>query len=251
MEHYALAAQVFGVGLVFTRVGALVMLAPGIGEAAVPSRIRLALALVLAMVMYPIVRASLPPAPDTLAALVGDVGIELLVGLGLGALLRMFLGALSVAGEIISLQTTLSFAQTTNPLQAQPTASVSAFLGILGVTLVFVTDLHQLFIGAIAHSYALFPGGRLPRIDDLAGLAIRTFAGTFTLGLQLSAPVMVFALVFNTALGLVARIMPQFQVFFAAQPLNLLLGLSVFALSVGAAGLVWVDRFRAFVERLA
>jgi flagellar biosynthetic protein FliR len=251
VEHYALAAQVFGVGLVFTRVGALVMLLPGVGEAAVPARIRLALALVLALVMYPIVRAGLPPVPDTLAALVGHMGIELAVGLGLGALLRMFLGALAVAGEIVSLQTTLSFAQTTNPLQAQPTASVSAFLGILGVTLVFVTDLHQLFIGAIAHSYALFPAGRGLRIDDFAGLAIRTFAQTFTIGLQLSAPVMVFALVFNTALGLVARIMPQFQVFFAAQPLNLLLGLSVFALSVGAMGLVWLDRFRAFVERLA
>ncbi len=251
MEHYALAAQVFGVGLVFTRVGALVMLLPGIGEVAVPSRIRLALALVLAMVMYPIVRAGLPPVPNTLAALIGHMGIELAVGLGLGALLRMFLGSLAVAGEIVSLQTTLSFAQTTNPLQAQPTASVSAFLSILGVTLVFVTDLHQLFIGAIAHSYTLFPAGRMLRIDDFAELAVRTFAGTFTLGLQLSAPVMVFALVFNVALGLVARIMPQFQVFFAAQPLSLLLGLSVFALSIGAMGLVWLDRFRAFIERLA
>ncbi|WP_174301049.1 flagellar biosynthetic protein FliR [Caulobacter sp. S45] len=251
MEHFALAAQVFGIGLVFTRVGALVMLLPGIGEAAIPARIRLAFALVLALVMYPIVRAGLPPVPDSLAALVGQMGIELVVGLGLGALLRMFLGALAVAGEIVSLQTTLSFAQTTNPLQAQPTASVSAFLGLLGVTLVFVTDLHQLFIGAIAHSYALFPAGRTPRIGDLADLAIRTFAETFTLGLQLSAPVLVFALVFNVALGLVARIMPQFQVFFAAQPLSLLLGLSVFALSLGAMGLVWLDRFRAFVERLA
>ena len=161
------------------------------------------------------------------------------------------MGALSVAGEIVSLQTTLSFAQTTNPLQAQPTASVSSFLAILGLTLVFVTDLHQMFISAIVHSYGLFPAGRTPRIDDFAELAVKTFAQTFTLGLQLSAPVMVFALVFNTALGLVARIMPQFQVFFAAQPLNLLLGLSVFALSVGAMGLVWTDRFRAFVERLA
>ncbi len=251
MEHYALAAQVFGAGLVFTRVGALAMLLPGVGETTVPSRIRLALAFGLALVMYPVVRASLPPVPDTLAALAGPIGIELAVGLGLGALLRMFMGALSVAGEIISLQTTLSFAQTTNPLQAQPTASVSSFLAILGLTLVFVTDLHQMFISAIVHSYGLFPAGRTPRIDDFAGLAIRTFAGTFTLGLQLSAPVMVFALVFNTALGLVARIMPQFQVFFAAQPLNLLLGMSVFALSVGAMGLVWTDRFRAFVERLA
>ncbi len=251
MEHYALSAQVFGAGLVFTRVGALVMLLPGVGEAAIPARIRLAFALVLALVIYPLVRSGLPPTPDTLAALVGHMGVELVVGLGLGALLRMFLGALAVAGEIISLQTTLAFSQTTNPLQAQPTASVSAFLGILGVTLVFVTDLHQLFIGAIAHSYVLFPAGRAPSLQGMAGLAVKTFAETFTLGLQLSTPVVVFALVFNVALGLVARIMPQFQVFFAAAPLSLLLGLSVFALSVGAMGLVWVDRFRAFVERLA
>jgi flagellar biosynthesis protein FliR len=250
VEHYALPVQVFGAGLVFARVGAFAVLLPGVGETAVPARIRLAFALVLALVIYPVVRAGLPPVPDTLAALAGQLGLEIAVGLGIGALLRMFLGALSVAGEIISLQTTLSFAQTTNPLQAQPTASVSAFLAILGVTLVFTTDLHQLFIGGLAHSYALFPPGHPLESADFGRLATRTFAETFALGLQLAAPVVVFALVFNVALGLVARIMPQFQVFFAATPLTLLLGLSVFALSVGGMGLVWVDRFRRFAEQL-
>ena len=251
MEHYALPAQVFGAGLVFARVGALAFLLPGVGEAAVPARIRLALALVLALVIYPVVRAKLPPVPDTLAALAGHVGLEVAIGLGLGALLRMFLGALGTAGEIVSLQTTLSFSQTTNPLQAQPTASVGAFLAILGVTLVFVTDLHQLFIGALARSYDIFPAGRAVSVRDFGALAVRIFAETFALGLQLAAPVMVFALVFNVALGLVARIMPQFQVFFAAAPLTLLFGLSIFALSLGVLGLVWLDRFRAFTERLA
>jgi flagellar biosynthesis protein FliR len=250
VEHYALPVQVFGAGLVFARVGAFAVLLPGVGETAVPARIRLAFALVLSLLMYPVVRAGLPPVPDTVGALAGHIGLEIAVGLALGALLRMFLGALAVAGEIISLQTTLSFAQTTNPLQAQPTASVSAFLAILALTLVFTTDLHQMFIGAIAHSYRLFPPGRPLRIVDFATLATQTFGATFALGLQLSAPVMVFALVFNVALGLIARIMPQFQVFFAATPLTLLLGLSVFALSVGGMGLVWVDRFRAFAERL-
>ena len=103
----------------------------------------------------------------------------------------------------------------------------------------------------MARSYDLFPAARAPPLRDVVALGVRTFAETFALGLQLSAPVMVFALIFNVALGLVARIMPQFQVFFAATPLALLLGLSVFALSVGALGLVWVDRFRAFLERLA
>jgi flagellar biosynthesis protein FliR len=250
VEHYALPVQVFGAGLVFARVGAFAVLLPGVGEVAVPARIRLAFALVLSLLLYPVVRASLPAVPDTLGALAGALGLEIAVGLGLGALLRMFLGALAVAGEIISLQTTLSFAQTTNPLQAQPTASLSAFLALLGVTLVFATDLHQLFIGALAHSYALFPPGRPLRSGDFGALAVQTFGQTFALGLQLSAPVMVFALAFNVALGLVARIMPQFQVFFAATPLTLLLGLSVFALSVGGVGLVWVDRFRLFAERL-
>ncbi len=251
MEHYALPAQVYGAGLVFARVGGFVLLLPGVGEAAVPARTRLAFALVLSLLLYPVVRGALPPVPDTLAALAGGIALEIAVGLALGALLRMFLGALAVAGEIVSLQTTLSFAQTTNPLQAQPTASVAVFLSLLGLTLVFATDLHQLFIGALAHSYRLFPPGRPFRVADLTTLAVRTFGETFALGLQLAAPVMVFALVFNAALGLVARIMPQFQVFFAATPLTLLLGLSVFALSVGGAGLVWVDRFRLFAQALA
>ena len=250
MEHYALAAQVFGAGLVFARVGALVFLLPGVGESAVPPQVRLGFALLLSLVIYPVVRDRLPPVPDTLAALAGHIGIEVAIGLGLGALLRMFLGALATAGEIVSLQTTLSFSQTTNPLQAQPTASVGAFLAILGLTLVFVTDLHQLFIGAIVRSYQLFPSGRALPVADLGALAVRIFSQTFALGLQLAAPVMVFAIVFNVALGLVARIMPQFQVFFAATPLTLLLGLSVFALGLGGVGLVWVDRFRAFAERL-
>ena len=145
----------------------------------------------------------------------------------------------------------MSFSQTTNPLQAQPTASVGSFLAILGLTLVFVTDLHQLFIGAVVRSYQLFPSGHALPVADFGTLAVRIFSQTFALGLQLAAPVMVFAIVFNVALGLVARIMPQFQVFFAATPLTLLLGLSVFALGLGGVGLVWVDRFRAFAERLA
>ena len=250
MEHYALAAQVWGAGLVFARVGALVLLLPGVGEAAVPARIRLAFALVLSLLLYPVARPALPPVPATVAGLAGQIALEVFVGLALGSLLRMFLGALAVAGEVVSLQTTLSFSQTTNPLQAQPTASVGVFLSLLGLALVFTTDLHQLFIGALAHSYRLFPPGRPLQVADVTTLAVRTFGQTFALGLQLAAPVMVFALVFNASLGLVARIMPQFQIFFAATPLTLLLGLSVFALSVGAIGLVWVDRFRLFTLQL-
>jgi flagellar biosynthetic protein FliR len=71
------------------------------------------------------------------------------------------------------------------------------------------------------------------------------------LGVQLGAPVMVFSLVFHVAAGLVAKSMPQFQVFFIATPAVLLLTFGLFALSLGLMGLVWLDRFRAFTAQMA
>jgi len=244
---YATTAVVWAAALVFARVGALFMLIPGIGETYVPMSVRLVLALLLSLCLWSIALPSLPPLPADIGDMTGDIVKELLIGGMMGALLQMFTAALQTAGELISLQTTLSFAQTTNPAEAQPTASVSTFLTLIGMTLVFDTDLHQLFIAAIAHSYTLFPHTKALPLNDAAVLATQTVAKTFALAVQMAAPVIVFSLVFNVAAGLIGRAMPQFQVFFIATPLNLLLGLSIFALSLGAIGLVWVRGFETFV----
>jgi flagellar biosynthetic protein FliR len=167
-----------------------------------------------------------------------------LIGLMIGAILRMFLGSLAAAGEIMAIQTSLSFAQTADPTQAANGSTLATFLSLLGVILVMSTDLHHMFIAAIAHSYVLFPVGKAIPVHDATNLAITTFSGSFALGVQLSAPILVFALVFNIATGLVGRAMPQFQIFFAATPLQVLLGLSIFALSLGVIGMVWVSRYR-------
>jgi flagellar biosynthetic protein FliR len=175
---------------------------------------------------------------------------ELFIGLLIGGLLRMLLAALAVTGEIVSLQTTLAFAQTANPSQAQPGAALSAFLTMLGIVLIFASGLHRMFIGAIANSYELFAPAKRLMIGDAAMLAVQTLAQAFSLGVQLAAPVIVFSLIFNIATGLVGRVMPQFQIFFAATPLNILMGLSIFALSLGLVGLVWINRYTAFVTLL-
>ena len=251
MEHCALPVQAYGAGLVFARVGALVMLMPGVGESTVPARLRLSFAFVFSLVLYPVVASRLPGVPLTVGEMGAQLGIEVVIGLALGSLLRLFLGSLAVAGEVVSLQTTLSFAQTTNPMQAQPTTTVATFLTLLGLTLVFSAGLHHSFIAGVVQSYDLFAPGRAFAARGLADLMVRGFGETFALGIQLASPVIVFSLVFNVATGFVARAMPQFQVFFAATPLQVLLGLSVFALGLGVLGLVWIDRFRAFSDRFA
>jgi flagellar biosynthetic protein FliR len=251
LEHYAAAQQVWVGGLVLFRLGAIVMLIPGIGEGYVPVRIRLSLALVMTFCLAPLAAPSLPPVPPDLGGVFGYVIRETLIGLMIGGLLRLFLGSLTTTGELISLQTTLAFAQTTNPLQAAPATTISTFLTILGVTLVFDTNLHQMFLSAIVHSYTLFPATKAVPLNDAGTLAIQTVGKTFALAIQLAAPVMVFSLVLNAATGLIGRVMPQFQIFFAVTPLTLLLGLSIFALSLGSIGMMWVRSFADFVRVFA
>lgn len=251
MEPYATTDQVWAGALIFARIGAVLMMLPGIGESYVPPRVRLGLALMITLALWPVVAGSLPALPASVGGMVGWVLREVIVGLMIGALLRSFMTALGTAGEIVSLQTTLGFAQTANPLQAQPGTTLAAFLTLLGVTLIFATDTHHLFIAGLVGSYELISPARPLVTADFASMAIRTLGDSFLLGVQLAGPVLVFALVFNIATGLIGRVMPQFQVFFAAAPLSVILGLSVFALSLGVAGTVFIDRYRRLAEVFA
>ena len=244
MEPYAAADQVWAGGLIFARVGALLMTIPGIGESYVPPRIRLSLALVISLALAPVVVGYLPPLPATMGGVAGWVIREVATGLMIGALLRMMLSALATAGEIVSLQTTLAFAQTANPLQAQPGSTLAAFLTLLGVTLIFATDTHHLFIAGLAGSYEVIPPVSPLLLNDFAAMAVRTVGDSFLLGVQLAAPVLVFSMIFNLASGLVGRVMPQFQIFFVTAPLSIILGLAVFALSLGVVGTIFIERLR-------
>ncbi|MDZ4374590.1 MAG: flagellar biosynthetic protein FliR [Phenylobacterium sp.] len=251
MESYATAQQVFAAGLVFARLGAIVMLLPGLGETFIPARIRLSFALALSLMLVPLVAAKAPALPPGAGDLAFAVIREVLIGLLIGGILRIFMNSLATAGEIVSLQTTLSFSQTANPMQAQPSTTLGTFLGLIGIVLIFATNLDHMFVAAIVRSFDLFPFGRDVPVADAGLLAIQTLGGSFALGVQLAAPVIVFSLIFNIAAGLVGRVMPQFQVFFAATPLIVLLGLSIFALSLGVIGMVWVDRFRELTGTFA
>lgn len=247
MEAYATAAQVYAAGLVFSRIGAMVMLVPGLGDASVPPRIRLAFALLMSVLLTPLVAHNVV-VPATVGGGTGALIRETLIGLMMGSILRLFLMSLTTAGEVVSIQTTLGFAQTANPAQAAPSTTISTFLAMIGTVLVMSTNLHHLFFAAMFNSYKLFPFGHPLMVGDSVTLAVQTVAGAFALGIQLAAPVIVFSIVFNVAAGLVGRAMPQFQIFFVATPLSVMLGLSVFALSLGVIGMVWTSRFRDLLE---
>lgn len=218
--------------LVLARVGALVMLLPGIGEQNVSARFRLTIAVVLAFVFFPFARPLYVIDAANPVGLIGMAIAELAVGLTLGFVARFAMSALTIAGNVIANQLGLAFVMTVDPTQGQQSAIVGTFLTLVGVALIFATDLHHLAIGAIGSSYEAFRPGAIPGTGDAAALAVRSVEDAFRIGVQISAPFLVFGMIFNLGLGVLSRLMPQLQVFFIASPLTLIAGFALLALVI-------------------
>lgn len=227
--------------LLFARLGAVLMLAPGWGEQAAPATLRLAAAILVTAALAPGLIGQTPAAPENFVAAIPLIVSEVIVGLLLGAGARLTMSALQVAGATAGLASGLGFAQQIDPVASQTATIFSAFFSLMGVVLLMAAGLHRIMIEAAAESYNAFPPGAMPPVGDSAQYIIGAVADAFRLGIQIAAPVLVFSLIFNISLGLVSRLLPQIQVFLIAMPLTVLLGVAVIAVSLGGGMMVWLD----------
>lgn len=212
--------------LLFARVGTMLMLIPALGEQIIPARMRLSFALVFSLVLYPLITPSLPGLPANLIEVIILVLHELVIGLILGGITRLVVMSAQVAGAVIAFQSGLSVAQSADPTNGGiQGVIVGSFLSFLGITLIFATDLHHVALAAVYDSYMIFSPTDPIMFGDVAELAIETIAGAFVIGVQMSAPFIVFGLVFYLGIGILARMMPQLQVFFIAMPATISVGL--------------------------
>jgi flagellar biosynthetic protein FliR len=237
--------------LVFARIGAMVMLLPGFGETNIPVRVRLGIALALTLIILPLHRNAYQISMTSMAPLLVMMFHEIVIGVVLGATARVTLAALAVAGSVIAQQLGLGFVTSVDPTQGQQGVLIGNFLTILGLTLLFATDTHYLIIEALSASYTIFAPGELMPSGDIASLATRAFAGAFKIGIQLSAPFIVFGLVFNLGLGVLARLMPQMQVYFVGVPLSMLAGFLILAAILGTMMGLFMDYQSGVLHELA
>src|SRR5262245_1058536 len=116
--------------LIFARVGAILMLMPALGERAIPSRLRLAFGLAFSFLLYPMISAKYGEVPASLGRVIVMFGTELVIGLAIGFAMRLVLSALQIAGSVISMQLSLSFAESVDPTQGQHSMLLSNFLTV-------------------------------------------------------------------------------------------------------------------------
>ncbi|MGE5504165.1 MAG: flagellar biosynthetic protein FliR [Actinomycetota bacterium] len=238
-----LSVDIYRFFLVFTRLGAAMMLLPGIGGTLVSVRIRLLLALSIAFLLLPLAGPVLPPLPREPSRLVVLVISEATIGVFLGIIVQVLMSAINVTGTFIGFQVGLTNAFSFDPIAQQQSQLLTGFMSNLAMVLVFASDLHHLMLRALVDSYGLFPPGQPLPLGDFAETLSHTMTQSFRMGIQLAAPLVVFGLVFYSGLGVLSRLVPQMQVFFVAMPIQTLVGLWLLMVALPGIMLVYLRWF--------
>jgi flagellar biosynthetic protein FliR len=250
----ALLAQLpqwgFAVALLIARAGSACMLIPVVGEAELPGTIRAGFALALVALLLPVVGPQLPPAPASVPAAAALVVAEIATGLWLGWLARLLVQALTMAGQIIASLTGLANVMQPDVAQGPPTSALSRAFGLAAPVALLASGLYALPLAALAGSYGVVPAGTLLPAADSASAAVSAVAGCFGLALRLAAPFLLAGIVWQMALALLARLVPQMQVYFIAMPGQILGGLALLALLAASLLGAWQDHAGASLAAL-
>lgn len=236
----ALPALAFHGVLVLARLGAAVLLLPGLGEQDVPPSIRLALVLALVAVMLPGLAGGLPPMPAELPELLRLILTETAIGLWLGLLARLIALALAQTGQVVALMIGLASPLQTDPMFGAQSTATGRLFTLMAAVLVLSGGLYGLPLRALAESYVVLPPGDPLPLGRTAETVARAVADSLALSLRLAAPLVLAAMLGNFALGLLARVAPQMQVFIIAAPAQIMGGLLLLGLLLPAMLSIWL-----------
>lgn len=237
--------MLWAAALAFVRIGAMVALMPGLGETAVPPRIKLALVLALTVVVTPFVadhvlRTGLVPG---LAPLAGEAAAGLILGIGM----RLFVMALQTAASIIAQATTLS--QLFAGVAPEPQPAIGNLLIIAGVALALGAGLHVRAVELLILSYDLLPAGGYPDPGQVSSWGLGRISSTFALAFSLAAPFVIAATIYNLAIGAINRAMPQLMVSMIGAPALTLGALALLAIVTPVLLAVWLEAFSTHVAQ--
>ncbi len=234
--------------ILFCRVGAVIMLLPAFSEDTIPPQIRLVMALGFTLGLYGMLQGHVAPAVKSEASLPLLVIGEMLVGIAMGMIVKILFSAAAIAGSIASQQVGLASALIADPSMGGQSPLLSRLFGIAAIIVCMSLGVHHLWIASIFQSYSVFPVGGLPPAAQFADLAVKVTGQAMALGVSLSAPLILYGALFNVGLGLAARVAPSIQVFFITQPLNLLLGISVLAMTLGTMLTAFATAMGSFMQ---
>jgi len=217
--------------MVFLRVSAMLSVFPVFSAANFPVQLRLALGVLLAALICPVLPTTLVQNQD-LWGLVGSMAMEVGIGLTLGFASRMIFFALDMAAAIISTEIGLQLPSSVNPMSGAQTNSAGTILYYLAAMLWLNLDMHHWMLVGLQKTYTYLPLGGAHLSGALMTDMIARTSQTFLIALQLSAPIMAVSFIISLVFSVLGRAVPQMNVFHESFVFRILIGLSVFGLTM-------------------
>lgn len=230
--------------VVFLRVGAAMALLPAFGETMVPARVRLFLGLAFTIIVAPAVTISVNSSVARLSSPIYLLS-EPIIGLGFGIILRLAIMALQIAGSIAAQSTSL--AQLMGGNNSDPQPAIGHVLTISGLALAVMMGLHVRIVEGFILSYQVFPVGELPNAQGFSDWGIAHITHTFGFAFTLAAPFVIVSLLYNVALGVINRAMPQLMVAFVGAPAITAGGLILLAVTTPVLLPIWQRALEALL----
>lgn len=230
--------------LVLLRTGGLVVFCPVLGSEILPARVRVAIAVALAVVMLPLAPATFAPPTDAAGWTIVAIR-EMAVGLGLGFAARALFAGIEGAAGLVAGQSGFALASMVDPLTGDAGAVTILFQNLMATSLFLAADLHHVFIAGLSDSYRwLPPAVALPSAQHLEQTVGLLGTRLFTVAVELAAPALVVTFAVDLVLVLVGRALPQVQVLTVGYPAKMAAGIVALAVLASATGsaIGWIGR---------
>ena len=214
--------------LALVRISALVAVVPILGSQAIPARVKIFVSLFLTVLILPMLKSQLEIESITLNMLFPLTLKEVMIGLFLGFNAKFLFESFQFAGRLVSTQMGLGMAEIVDPASGSQSTPIGTFYSLVAMVLFLILNGHHLIISAVYKSFELVPVASLSIIAPAAKLKmLDLFSDLFVIGVKLAAPSMATLFLIEISTGIMARIVPQMNIFFVALPLRLGVGLLI------------------------
>ncbi|MCX7613595.1 MAG: flagellar biosynthetic protein FliR [Caldimicrobium sp.] len=235
--------------LIFFRILFLFMIFPVFAATFFPTKVKLALSLVLALSLTPYLShhliISMNPF-ELIYYMISDFFLMFIIAL----FLRFILGGLQLGGELVGLQMGFGLSQTFDPSSGVSMPVIAQFLYFIFLLLFFTLDIHHFLLYFLVKSFYELPPGVLLKEENIFKFLIKKSHLVFDIAVKILAPLMVFMLLINIVLAIIGRLLPQINVLFVSFPLTLGLGLFFFGMMLFLVPRIFNQYFNQFNQFL-
>lgn len=218
--------------LIFVRISGIFMLAPIFGSRNITGRIKAGLALIITYIIFPLIFNVNTVIPDYFLSYFFLVMGELLIGLILGFVSSLIFSAIQMAGQLLDMQIGFGIINMLDPLSGQQLPLIGNFKYILALILFLSMNGHHVLLAALFSSFKLIPVTGMVVNVAIADFMIGMVGNMFVLALKVSMPIIVSLLLTDMALGILARTMPQMNIFVVGVPGKIIIGIFVLSMAL-------------------